>query len=51
MVTGEQETERQEITTGLSDGLVVEVTSGIDTTQKIRVQLDPKAKGDDNNDD
>ena len=50
LVTGDQETERQEISTGLSDGLIVEVTSGVDTTKIIRVQLDPKAKdeGEDN---
>ncbi len=48
LVTGDQETERAEISTGLSDGLIVEVISGLDTTQLIRVQLDPKAKGEDN---
>lgn len=50
LVKGEKETERTEVTTGLSDGLIVEVLTGIDTTQEIRVQLDPKAKKEDNDD-
>lgn len=43
LVTGDQETDRHEVELGLSDGLLVEVINGLDTTQQIKQQLDPKA--------
>jgi len=42
-VVGDQEYERQEVELGLSDGLYVEVASGIDTSTQIKLQLDPTA--------
>ena len=42
-VVGDQEFERQEVELGLSDGLYVEVASGIDTSIQIKLQLDPTA--------
>ena len=35
---GDQEFERREVTVGLSDGILIEVKNGIDTTDKIKVQ-------------
>ena len=42
-VIGDQEFERHEVELGLSDGLYVEVASGIDTSTQIKLQLDPTA--------
>ena len=42
-VVGDQEFERHEVELGLSDGLYVEVESGIDTSTQIKLQLDPTA--------
>ncbi len=42
-VVGDQEFERHEVELGLSDGLYVEVASGIDTSTQIKLQLDPTA--------
>lgn len=42
-VTGEQDFDKHEVTLGLSDGLYVEVLTGLDTITKIKVQLDPNA--------
>ena len=42
-VVGDQEFEKQAVTLGLSDGLYVEVSTGLDTTVQIKVQLDPNA--------
>lgn len=42
-VVGDQEFERLEVELGLSDGLYVEVASGIDTSTQIKLQLDPTA--------
>ncbi len=42
-VVGDQEFERHEVELGLSDGLYVEVESGIDTSIQIKLQLDPTA--------
>lgn len=36
LVTGDQEFERKMITTGISDGILIEVLSGIDTTTQIK---------------
>ena len=40
---GDQEFERHEVELGLSDGLYVEVESGIDTSTQIKLRLDPTA--------
>ena len=42
-VVGDQEFERHEVELGLSDGLYVEVESGIDTSTQIKLRLDPTA--------
>ncbi|MEL6122970.1 MAG: HlyD family efflux transporter periplasmic adaptor subunit [Bacteroidota bacterium] len=42
-VTGDRETDEIEVQLGLSDGLIVEVESGIDTSTSIQVMLDPNA--------
>jgi len=42
-VVGDQEFEKIEVELGLSDGLYVEVETGLDTTTQIKVQLDPEA--------
>lgn len=42
--TGDQEFEKKEVEVGLSDGLYIEVLSGVDTTMQIKMQKDPKAK-------
>ena len=38
--TGDQEYEEKEISTGLSDGVLIEVTAGLDTTTLIKKRLD-----------
>ncbi len=43
-VVGDQEFEEVEIETGLSDGLMVQVVSGLDTTVQIKMQTDPGAE-------
>jgi len=43
-VTGDRETDQVEVQLGLSDGLIVEVESGLDTTTNIQVILDPSAE-------
>ena len=43
LVEGDQEYKKHEVNLGLSDGLMVEVISGLDTTTMIKVQLDPDA--------
>jgi len=40
VVKGDQEFERKEITTGLSDGILIEISEGLDTTIQIKVQSD-----------
>jgi HlyD family secretion protein len=40
LVTGDQIFEKKEIKTGLSDGILIEVTEGLDTTIQIKVQSD-----------
>ena len=40
VVKGDQEFERKEITTGLSDGILIEISEGLDTTTQIKVQSD-----------
>ncbi len=40
LVVGDQEYEKKEIKTGLSDGILIEVTEGIDTTTQIKIQSD-----------
>ncbi len=40
LVVGDQEYEKKEITTGLSDGILIEVIEGIDTTTQIKEQSD-----------
>ena len=44
--TGEQSFEKKEVNLGLSDGLFIEVISGLDTTQMIKVQKDASATKD-----
>lgn len=43
LVVGESVYEKKEVQLGLSDGLMVEVVSGLDTVTQIKVQLDPDA--------
>ncbi len=43
ITTGEQQFEKKEVKLGLSDGLYVEVTEGLDTTTQYKIQLDPDA--------
>ena len=40
LVKGEQEFEEKEIETGLSDGVLIEVVSGLDTTTQIKKKID-----------
>lgn len=42
IVTGDQTFEEKEITTGLSDGILIEVKSGLDTSTQIKLLSDPK---------
>ncbi len=42
--TGDQEYDKLEIETGISDGLYTEVLNGIDTTSHIKKQTDPNAQ-------
>ena len=46
VVTGDQEFEPTEITTGLSDGVLIEVLTGIDTSTQIKLRSDSGDKGD-----
>jgi len=41
LVKGEQEFEKHEIKTGMSDGILIEVTSGLDTSTLIKLRSDP----------
>lgn len=43
MVKGDQQYEKKQVVLGLSDGLSVEVVTGLDTLSQIKVQLDPDA--------
>lgn len=43
IATGSQQFDKKAISLGLSDGMFVEVLSGIDTTTNIKVRLDPNA--------
>ena len=44
LVKGDQEFEEKEIGTGLSDGVIIEVVSGIDTSTQIKLRSDPNAE-------
>lgn len=44
LVTGDQTFEEKEITTGLSDGIMIEVSSGIDTSTQIKMRTDAESK-------
>jgi len=41
LVKGDQEFEKHEIETGMSDGILIEVVSGIDTSTQIKLRSDP----------
>jgi HlyD family secretion protein len=43
LVKGDQEFEKKEIEVGLSDGLYIEIKTGLDTTTQIKIQLDSEA--------
>lgn len=49
--SGEDQYDKKEVDLGLSDGLYVEVVSGIDTTTQIKERIDPKGKDKDNSND
>ena len=43
LVKGDQEFEEVQIKTGLSDGVIIEVLEGVDTTMQIKLRSDPNA--------
>ena len=38
IATGEQQFEKKQVKLGLSDGILIEVVNGLDSTEKIKVQ-------------
>lgn len=45
VVKGDQEFEEKEVKTGLSDGVIIEIVSGLDTATQIKLRSDPGDKG------